>query len=251
MGSILAIINQKGGVGKSTTAQAVGAGLLLRGFTVLMVDLDPQGNLSYSMGASQSGYNAMGILERPETAQEEIQHTPNGDIIASSPNLALADRTLESTGKEYRLKEALSGLQSVYDYIVVDTPPALGVLTVNALTACTGVIIPAQADVYSLHGIIQLGATIDAVKKYCNPALEILGIVITEYNGRAIISRQTANQMEQTAEQLHTKVFETKIRSCISIKEAQTVQQSIYRYAPRSNATADYKALVEEIIKGE
>ena len=251
MSKALAIINQKGGVGKSTTALAIGAGLSLKGYSVLFIDLDAQGNLSYTLGADTKGYNAMGVLERPETAKEEIQHTPQGDIIASSPKLAGADKLLEETGKEYRLKEALESLQGAYDYIIVDTPPALGILTINALTACTGAIIPAQADIYSLQGIAQLNSTIETVKKYCNPSLSIMGIVLTRFNGRSIIRREVAEMLERTAEQLHTKLYTSKIRECTALVEAQATKQNIYSYAPRSNATADYKALVDEIIKGE
>lgn len=251
MSKAIAVINQKGGVGKSTTALAIGAGLSLKGYSVLFIDLDAQGNLSYTLGADTKGYNAMGVLERPETAKEEIQHTPQGDIIASSPKLAGADKLLEETGKEYRLKEALESLQGAYDYIIVDTPPALGILTINALTACTGAIIPAQADIYSLQGIGQLNSTIETVKKYCNPSLSIMGIVITRFNGRSIIRREVAEMLERTADQLHTKLFSSKIRECTALVEAQATKQNIYSYAPRSNATADYKALVDEIIKGE
>lgn len=251
MSKAIAVINQKGGVGKSTTALAIGAGLSLKGYSVLFIDLDAQGNLSYSLGADTKGYNAMGVLERPETAKEEIQHTPQGDIIASSPKLAGADKLLEETGKEYRLKEALESLQGAYDYIIVDTPPALGILTINALTACTGAIIPAQADIYSLQGIGQLNSTIETVKKYCNPSLSIMGIVITRFNGRSIIRREVAEMLEHTADQLHTKLYSSKIRECTALVEAQATKQNIYSYAPRSNATADYKALVDEIIKGE
>lgn len=251
MSKAIAVINQKGGVGKSTTALAIGAGLSLKGYSVLFIDLDAQGNLSYTLGADTKGYNAMGVLERPETAKEEIQHTPQGDIIASSPKLAGADKLLEETGKEYRLKEALESLQGAYDYIIVDTPPALGILTINALTACTGAIIPAQADIYSLQGIGQLNSTIETVKKYCNPSLSIMGIVITRFNGRSIIRREVAEMLERTADQLHAKLFSSKIRECTALVEAQATKQNIYSYAPRSNATADYKALVDEIIKGE
>ena len=251
MSKALAIINQKGGVGKSTTALAIGAGLSLKGYSVLFIDLDAQGNLSYTLGADTKGYNAMGVLERPETAKEEIQHTPQGDIIASSPKLAGADKLLEETGKEYRLKEALDSLQGAYDYIIVDTPPALGILTINALTACTGAIIPAQADIYSLQGIGQLNSTIETVKKYCNPSLSIMGIVLTRFNGRSIIRREVAEMLERTAEQLHTKLYTSKIRECTALVEAQATKQNIYSYAPRSNATADYKALVDEILRGE
>ena len=251
MSKAIAVINQKGGVGKSTTALAIGAGLSLKGYSVLFIDLDAQGNLSYTLGADTKGYNAMGVLERPETAKEEIQHTPQGDIIASSPKLAGADKLLEETGKEYRLKEALESLQGAYDYIIVDTPPALGILTINALTAGTGAIIPAQAHIYSLQGIGQLNSTIETVKKYCNPSLSIMGIVITRFNGRSIIRREVAEMLEHTADQLHTKLFSSKIRECTALVEAQATKQNIYSYAPRSNATADYKALVDEIIKGE
>ena len=251
MSKAIAVINQKGGVGKSTTALAIGAGLSLKGYSVLFIDLDAQGNLSYTLGADTKGYNAMGVLERPETAKEEIQHTPQGDIIASSPKLAGADKLLEETGKEYRLKEALESLQGAYDYIIVDTPPALGILTINALTACTGAIIPAQADIYSLQGIGQLNSTIETVKKYCNPSLSIMGIVITRFNGRSIIRREVAEMLEHTADQLHTNLFSSKIRECTALVEAQATKQNIYSYAPRSNATADYKALVDEILRGE
>jgi chromosome partitioning protein len=251
MSKAIAVINQKGGVGKSTTALAIGAGLSLKGYSVLFIDLDAQGNLSYTLGADTKGYNAMGVLERPETAKEEIQHTPQGDIIASSPKLAGADKLLEETGKEYRLKEALESLQGAYDYIIVDTPPALGILTINALTACTGAIIPAQADIYSLQGIAQLNSTIETVKKYCNPSLSIMGIVLTRFNGRSIIRREVAEMLERTAEQLHTKLYTSKIRECTALVEAQATKQNIYSYAPRSNATADYKALVDEILRGE
>ena len=247
----IAVINQKGGVGKSTTALAIGAGLHLKGYSVLFVDLDAQGNLSYTLGADTKGYRAMGALERPETAKDEIQHTPSGDIIASSPKLAGADKILEDTGKEYKLREALESLQGQYDYCIIDTPPALGILTINALTACTGAIIPAQADIYSLQGISQLYSTIETVKRYCNPSLSIMGIVLTRYNARSTIRREVAEMLEQTAEQLHTKLYATKIRECIALVEAEAMKKDIYSYAPRSNATKDYKALVDEILKGE
>ena len=252
MSKAIAVINQKGGVGKSTTALAIGAGLSLKGYSVLFIDLDAQGNLSYTLGADTKGYNALGVLQRPETAKEEIQHTEQGDIIASSPSLAGADTLITQTGKEYRLKEALETIAGEYDYCIIDTPPALGILTINALTACTGgAIIPSQADIYSLQGIGQLNSTIETVKKYCNPSLSIMGIVITRFNGRSIIRREVAEMLEQTAEQLHTKLFKARIRECTALVEAQATKQSIYKYSPKSNATADYKALVNEILGEE
>lgn len=246
---VYAVINQKGGVGKSTTALCLGAGLSLKGFKVLYIDLDAQGNLSYTLGADTQGYNAMGILQRPETVKEEIQTAPGGDVIASSPALAGADTIITETGKEYRLKEALDKLGGTYDYCIIDTPPALGIVTINALTACQGAIIPAQADIYSLQGISQLNGTIQTVKKYCNPHLKVMGIVLTRYSARSIISREVAEMIDATAAQLNTKLYKAKIRECTALKEAQATRQSIFKYAPRSNAAADYKALIEEIME--
>lgn len=247
---IIAVINQKGGVGKSTTAAAIGAGLILRGRKVLFIDLDAQGNLSYSIAADIRGYNALGVLQRPETAAKEIQHTAQGDIIASTPELAAADTILTATGKEYRLREALTGIKG-YDYVIIDTPPALGILTVNALTAADGAIIPAQADIYSIQGINALYGTVQTVKRYCNPELKILGIVLTRYNSRTIISREVADTIGQTAKQLDTLLYRARIRECTAVKEAQAVRQSIFDYAPNSNAAADYSALIDEIERGE
>ena len=247
----IAVINQKGGVGKTTTALALGAGLILKGKKVLLVDLDAQGNLTFSLGGEAKGYGAMGVLQRPETVQAEIQECAGAGLIASTPALAEADKIITETGKEYRLKEALETIAAGYDYCVVDTPPALGILTVNALAACDGAVIPAQADIFSLQGIAALKGTIEAVKKYCNQSLQIMGILVTRFNGRAIIRREAAEQLETMAAQLNTKVYKAKIRECIALVEAEAVKQSIYSYAPKSNAAADYSELADEILENE
>ena len=249
MTECIAIINQKGGVGKSTTTNALGAGLTLKGYKVLYVDLDAQGNLSYSMGAINKPITSLEVLTGTATAAEAIVATPQGDLIPASPALSGADALIKDTGKEYKLKEALEPLKDNYDYILLDTPPALGVLTVNALTACNSVIIPAQADIYSLQGIGQLNQTIQTVKKYCNKALYIKGILITRYSSRAILTRDMTQLLEDTARQLNTKLYTAKIRECIALKEAQASQQDIFTYSPKSNATADYTAFIEELIE--
>lgn len=244
----IAVINQKGGVGKSTTAYALGAGLILKGCKVLLIDLDAQCNLSYNMKSTDKRLTSLEILTNTATALEAVIHTASGDLIPASPALASADALITDTGKEYRLKEAIEPLKNRYDYIILDTPPALGILTVNALTACNSVIIPAQADTFSLQGIGQLSQTIQAVKKYCNHKLYIKGIVITRYSSRAILTRDMTELLDDTARQLRTKLYNTKIRECVAIKEAQARQQDIYSYSPKSNATADYKQLVDEIL---
>ena len=246
---VIAIVNRKGGVGKTATAQALGAGLIKKGCSVLYIDLDSQTNLTYGLGTDAGGLSSMDVLAGDATAQEAIQHTQQGDVIAGAEALAGADAAIDGTGKEYRLKEALEGLQ--YDYCIIDTPAALGTLTVNALTAADSVIIPVQAEVYSLQGIGQLSKTIETVKKYCNRNLYIRGILITRYNGRAIISRDMQSNLEDAAAQLKTRLYSTPIRECVSIKEAQASQQDIYSYAPRSNAAKDYAAFIEEFTERE
>ena len=248
MKECIAVINQKGGVGKSTTSNAIGAGLFQRGYKVLFIDLDAQGNLSYSMKCENKPLSSLEVLTGTATAREATLTTPQGDIIPASPALASADTIITDTGREYRLKEALEPLKEVYDYIIIDTPPALGTLTINALTACDSVIIPAQADIYSLQGIGQLNQTIQTVKRYCNSDLTIKGIVITRYSPRAVLTRDMTDLLEDTAKQLNTKVFTSRIRECIALKEAQANQIDIFTYNPRSNAGIDYKALLEEMI---
>ena len=249
MTEAIAIINQKGGVGKSTTALALGAGLSLKGYRVLYIDLDAQGNITYTLGATDNGLTALDVLTGSAKAEQIVQHTAQGDVMPSSPALAGADTVINETGKEYRLKEAIEPLRGEYDYIIIDTPPALGILTVNALTACSGVVIPAQADIYSLKGIGQLHSTIQTVKRYCNPSLEIKGILLTRYNPRTILSREIAEIIDQTAQELQTRLFKTTIREAIAVKEAQLNQQDIYSYAPKSNATTDYKAFIDELLE--
>lgn len=251
MARTIAIINQKGGVGKSTTAHATGAGLARRGRRVLFIDLDAQANLTYSLGTDpDGGPTALEVLTRAASASESIRHTQNGDLIPASPSLAGADTVITAVGKEYRLREAIATVSAAYDEIVIDTPPALGILTVNALTACDGLLIPAQADIYSIQGIGQLYSTIQTVRQYCNPSLQVLGIVLTRFSSRAILSRDVADMLQQTAQQMGTRLCQTAIRECIAIKEAQASRQDIFSYAPKSNAAADYSALIDEITEG-
>ena len=251
MSKTLAIINQKGGVGKSTTVQALAAGLTLKGFKVLTVDLDPQGNTTFSLGARKDGATALGVLLEEVKPADAIQHTKYGDIIAGSKALAGADAYLTETGKEYKLREALEQVSGGYDYVLIDTPPALGILTTNALTACTSVIIPAQADIYSLQGIADLADTMKPVKKYCNPALEIEGILFTRYSPRSAFSKELAELAGELAGNLGTKVFTTMIREAVAVKKAQAVQQSVFEYEPKAKVTEDYKALIEELLREE
>ena len=171
------------------------------------------------------------------------------DVLPGSLSLALADMEFSQTGREYLLRESLTEIQERYDYIVIDTPPSLGILTMNALTASNYVIVPVQADVYSLQGIGQLSQTMQTVKRYCNPGLTIAGILITRYNSRAVLSKDMAAMLDDTAKALNTMLFKTKIRECIAIKEAQAQQMDIFTYAPKSNAAKDYDNMIEELME--
>lgn len=248
---VIAVLNQKGGVGKSTTAQAIAAGLTIKGYKVLMVDMDGQKSLTTITGANGGSCSLLDVLTRKRTAAEAIASSPSGDILPAVDGLGAADTLLKDTGREYRLKEVLEPIRKGYDYCVIDCPPSLGVLTINALTAANTCIVPAQADYLSLQAIGQLQQTVETVRTYTNRDLKISGIVITRYNGRAILSREAVDMIQAKAAEMQTKVFSTKIRECIALKEAQAVRQSIFDYAKRSNGAKDYQDLIEEMLKEE
>lgn len=246
----VSVINQKGGVGKSTIAEMLVSALSLKGFKVLAIDLDAQGNLSYSLAADLNSPTILEVLTEEISVKDAIKKA-RADVISSNKALAGADAFIADTGKEYRLKEALEKIAKNYDFCIIDTPPALGILTINALTASDSVIIPAQADIYSLQGIENLEETIKAVKKYCNPNLKIEGILLTRYNPRTILSREVSEMAEKLAEKLETKLFKAKIRDAVAVKEAQISQESLFKYAPKSNVTKDYEGFINEFLGKE
>jgi len=249
MAKTICITNQKGGVGKTTTTYALGLGLRKKGYKVLIVDLDPQGNLSFSVGAeTEESITIYEVLKGEYNAEEAIQHTPIIDIIPSNIVLSGVDLEFTHTGREFLLREALSNVQNIYDYIIVDTPPSLNILTVNAFALSNKIIIPMIADIFSLQGIAQLYETIDRVKRYCNSSINIEGILLTRYNKRIILSSEIKGTAEMIAKELNTTVFNTHIRSSISIQEAQTKQENLYEYAPRNSAVMDYMQFVEELL---
>lgn len=248
----IAICNQKGGVSKSTTVHALGAGLHRNGFRVLFIDFDPQGNLSYAMGVNQqSEHSSYEILLGTCSAANALHTMPDGDLIAASSRLSGVDLSLPQAKKEFLLKTALAPIEDQYDYAIIDTPPSLGSLTVMALTAADTVIIPAQADIFSLQGIGQLYYTIEAIREHCNPTLSIAGILLTRYNARSILSRDVTEMIRATAQSIESKVFSTMIRECVSIKEAQAKRINIFSYAPKSNIALDYGCFVREYLTME
>lgn len=253
MQNAIAITNQKGGVGKSTTAQALAVGLKLRGFNVLAVDMDPQGNLSYGMGAANGDevLTVYDLMKGTATAAEVIQHTEQGDVIPSNVLLSGAELEFNRTGREHKLERALRDVAGNYDYIVIDTPPSLGVLTANAYTVADRLIIPMMSDIYSIQGIYQLRDVADGIREYCNQNLTIAGILITRYNGRSIVRRDLKGEIDQLAAELQTKVYKSTIREAVAVVESQATRQGIQQYAPSANVTKDYEAFIDEFLKEE
>lgn len=251
---ITAVTNQKGGVGKGTTACALAAEIRKRGERVLLVDLDPQGNLSFMMGArvDDDTPTIYDVITRRKHTAEAIQHTEQGDIIPANVILAGAELELnQQQGREQRLKRALSEIEGQYDHVIIDTPPALSVFTTNAYTAAQRLIIPTLADVVSSQGVRQLFDTVDSVRYYYNPELTIDGILITRYSERKNLHKQMKGMIEQLAKSIGTKVYETKIRDAIAVGESQAMQQALPEYAPGATVTKDYEAFADEFLKGE
>lgn len=244
---IIAVTNQKGGIGKSSTAQAIGAYYANAGKKVLLVDLDAQQNLSMAAGLQEIRASSYDIMKDPNlTATAVLQIRENLYIIPASDNLSSVQEVLPKAGREFRLKEALSGL-SRFDYIILDTPPALSDLTVNALTAADIVVIPAQADYFSLEAIKELVGTIQVVQRYTNPKLKIDGILLTRYQKRSRLTQDYTTGIEQLAAAIDTRVYKTRIRESVSIKEAQAVRTDIFTYDPKSNGAKDYLEFCKEI----
>ena len=246
----VAIAQQKGGTGKSTTAAAIGAGLAKQGRRVLFIDLDPQANLTYILRA-RGGATTLDVLTGKTdaaTAAQQIDTMPGAAIIPGTGYLAGADATIAGARREYRLTDALGALATVYDVCVVDTPPALGILTANALTAADRVIIPCLPDALSIQALGQIADTIRAIQATSNPRLQIAGVLLTRYTPRQVLSRDTAGILEAAAAKIGTRLLHTRIRETVSLREAQAMGQDIFTYAPRSAGAQDYSQLIKEIF---
>lgn len=245
MAKVIALVNQKGGVGKTTSTINIGAGLALKGKRVLLIDLDPQASLTLSLGqdARQSDSTAYEALTGNLDARETIIKLSGGyDLIPCDARLL----TLEE-GKEKRLlQRAIAPLAGMYDYILIDCRPSLGNLMLNALTACNEVYIPVQAEFLALAGLAQLTNTITLIKRKLNPDVKITGVLITRYKARTKLSKEVYNKAKELYPQA---IFKTPIRDAVDVAEAPTAGKDIFHYSKRSNGTKDYLSVVEEIIK--
>ena len=232
----------KGGTGKTTVAAALLQAGVIAGKKMLAVDLDPQGNLSFALAADQTKPGAYELLHGTPAA-ELIQHSPQGMyIIPASPDLASEEG---KQGSAKRLAEALEPIKKKYDYIIIDTPAAMGALTFNALQAATDVIIPLETDRDNLTGLYNITALIDKVQE-TNPKLKPLGVVFTQYDQRSTINRQLKDILTEKAGAAGIPLLKI-IRPGIAIREARALQRSLFEYAPKSRPAAEYKELFEII----
>lgn len=254
MAKKIAISNQKGGVGKTTTALAIAAGLIKREYRVLMVDCDPQRNTSHVYkAATEDGQPTLYdifMAGDEYKASDCIQHTDYGDIIANDESLKTIDQTIAAGPKAYFiLKKALAEIEDQYDFILFDTPPHVGLMLGNALTATDSLIIPVSCDAFSAQGLLDFYGTVNDYRDV-NPGLEIMGIVIVRYKNQTNLSKDIeANLLPKLAEQMGTALFETRIRESVKCQEAQSLQMSLFERANTSTSARDYRALIDEIFE--
>ena len=243
------ILSRKGGVGKTATAHALGAALMKRKKRVLFIDADGQSNLTLTMKGSEDNLSLYDVLNRESTIKRAMQETEGGYIIPANEMLHAADITLKGTDKNLILREALKEGSTHFDYCIIDTPAALGVVTMNCLIAADKIIVPLQADIYSLQGIARMVEALETVKENCGSKAKISGFLVTRYNARTVLTKQMLEDLEKIAKSLKTRVYKSKIRECTAIKEAALQQTDIFSYAPGSNAAKDYNDFVEEFIE--
>jgi chromosome partitioning protein len=246
MGIVISLLNHKGGVGKTTSAINIGAGLVELGKRVLLIDLDPQANLTISLGIprqKQTIYEAL----RGEGDLLPYTHKKNLDIITSSLDLSGAEMELiNEAGREYILRELLSQISDDYDYILIDCPPSLGLLTLNALTSSQWVIIPLQTEFLAVQGLAKIKQVIDKVKFRLNKNLEIGGVIPTMYDSRRVLNRDVVDTIHRY---FGEKVFKTYIRENVALAEAPAQRKDIFDYSPKSSGAIDYLDACKELLE--
>ncbi len=250
MGKIISFSNQKGGVGKTTSAVNISASLGILGHKTLLIDLDPQGNATSGVGISKRMLKASinDVLYGSVSAESAILHTnfTNLDIIPANIALAGAEYNLysDSGNTESVMKNALAPIKDKYDYVIIDCPPSLSLLTVNALVASDGVVIPMQCEFFALEGLSQLAVTIGKVKQNFNPTLNITGILVTMYNGRLLLSLQVINELKK---HYKDKLFSTNISRGVRVSEAPSFGMPVYYHDKRSKGASEYLTVAKEL----
>jgi chromosome partitioning protein len=249
MGRVISFANQKGGVAKTTTTLNLGVAFAEEGLKVLLIDLDPQGNLTMSQGMNPDSIerSMFDVLVHRLPLQEVIHHA-EADLAVSSIDLAGAELALSSMiGRERALEKALATVKDAYDYVLIDTPPSLGLLTINALVASNGVIVPVQCEYLSLRGLVQLENTLSMIRENLNPDVAIEGILPTMYDSRTLHSREAVEILQENFGDL---VFDTKIRKTVRYAEAPVKGTSVLKYDPSGSAAEAYRQLAKEVLNG-
>ena len=250
MGRIIAVSNQKGGVGKTSTCVNLAAGLALKGKKVLLCDLDPQGNATTGLGVEKSSLEASvyNVLIEDRTVKSATIKTDIDNLFLLPSNIDLAGAEVELVsmrGREKKLDVALKKVKGEYDYIIIDCPPAIGLITINALAASDSVLIPIQSEYYALEGLSQLMNTINLVKKALNPDLTIEGVLITMYDGRALVSREIKDEITKF---FGKKVYDTVIPRNVRVSEAPSHGLPVLLHDKKCKGSLAYNALVEEFL---
>lgn len=250
----IVLTNQKGGVAKTTTAFALATGLYNKGYKVLMVDTDPQGNLTYTAGADEVNDNTLyDVFKGVCAVKDAIRSVKDGlELLSVGLRGTAADMELAArTAREYILSEALQEVSDHFDYCVIDTAPTLGLLTLNALTSADYGIVPINVEVFSLQGVEQLEGFIANVRKYTNTDFKVSGLLVTRYNERLNLTQALKGNVDKAAEVMNTIVYDTRIRESVAIRETQLLRSDIYTEAPKATATLDYMAFVDEFLNRE
>ena len=249
LGQVIAFANQKGGVAKTTTTLNLAVAFTELGHRVLAVDLDPQGNLTMSQGMNPDTVDRsmFDVLVRSMPIEEVVHHA-EVDVAVSSIDLAGAELALSSMiGRERALQKALQPVRGTYDYILIDTPPSLGLLTINALTASDNVIVPVQCEYLSLRGLVQLEGTLSMIRENLNPSVEIAGILPTMFDARTLHAREAVDMLKENFGDL---VYDTKIRKTVRYAEAPVQGSSVLKYDPTGPAAEAYRDLAKEVLNG-
>lgn len=245
---VISIANQKGGVGKSTTAQALASTLGFKGKKVLLIDMDSQCNVTYASGIDNPERSITDILSQNCEIHEAIIHCKYYDLLSADEYLTNVEMAADIE-PILLLKTTIKCLHGSYDYVVIDTPPALGRLSYNGLVGSDYVVIPCEPSIYARTGLAALYKTIQNIQQHYNKDLKVLGILLIKYNNRTVLNRDIKEMIEEFAEQMNTIVFNVSIRESVVVREAQTVRKPLIDYAKNSKPNIDYKAFTTEVLK--
>lgn len=246
MGIVISLLNHKGGVGKTTSTINIGAAMAELGKHVLLIDLDPQANLTISLGVPKQKYTIYEVL-RGEAEIRPYQYRRNMDVVTSSLDLSGAEMELiNEAGREFILRDSILPVLNLYDYVLIDCPPSLGLLTLNALTSSRYVLIPLQTEFLAVQGLAKIKQVIDKVKFRLNRDLEIGGVIATMYDSRRVLNRDVVDTIQKY---FGDKVFKTYIRDNVALAEAPAQRKDIFAYSPKSPGAQDYLELTKEILE--